>query len=90
MGKEDIVNEIEHRIAPSTITVSDNKIQDMKECEFCDEVMSYEDYNEDSPSTDYICHILPSSEDKAPRKVFYCDVDCFIKSLREMGIDIPG
>lgn len=42
-------------------------------------------YNEDSPSTDYVVHTVPSQLEGGPsERLLYCDVSCFAKEMEDV------
>jgi hypothetical protein len=84
MGKDDLIDEIERRIEGSeTLSAEDLDVE--QRCRYCETPMPYEGYNEHTPSSDYVIHIMPTERDRTPPdKRIYCSPRCLIKHTCEM------
>lgn len=83
MGKDDLIDEIERRMEESELSAEDLDVE--QRCRHCEVPMPYEDYNEHTPSADYVIHIMPTAGDRGqPEKRLYCTPRCLIKDVREM------
>jgi hypothetical protein len=87
MGKRHLESEIEEELE-STEVVSANEIQETPKCDYCGKDMPYEIYNETSPQTDYVCHVLPGTDEYTEtRKALYCDISCFMSEMKKFEDD---
>lgn len=84
MGKDDLIDEIGRRIEGSeTLSAEDLDVE--QRCRYCETPLPYEDYNEHTPSADYVYHIMPTAGEHTPaEKRIYCTPDCLIKDVHEM------
>ena len=81
MGKQEISKAIENQLQEDTV-ISEEVVQSPKRCHHCGKEMDYETYNETSPQSDFIIHVLPGVDQYTPpRLVMYCDVSCFMNEL---------
>lgn len=82
MSKDDLIDEIERRIDESELSAEDLDVE--QRCRYCEAPMPYEGYNEHTPSSDYVIHIIPTEGDRTPpEKRPYCTPRCLIKDVRE-------
>lgn len=54
-------------------------------CAWCGAEMPYVEFNERSPTTDYIVHVLPGEDEHTPSgRVVYCSSGCFVSQRQEI------
>lgn len=83
MGEPDIEDAIEEQLKDE-ITLTEDEFKSPPDCRHCNRELDYETFNETSPQTDYIVHVIPGADQHTPSKrVKYCDVSCFVSEMRQ-------
>lgn len=90
MGKKEVEEHLEAsggKHNESTRITPDDLDQELT-CAWCGAEMPYIDYNERTPTTDYVVHVLPGEDEHTPAgRVVYCSSGCFVRQRQEILSD---
>jgi len=86
MGKKEIIDHIESQEeGRSRKCLTADDLDTTPECAFCEAEMPYADFNEHSPSADYIVHVVPGEDEYTePDKILYCSTQCLVKKRKSL------
>lgn len=90
MGKKEVeeyLQQWQKEHADITHITADDINQDSA-CAWCGTEMPYVEFNDRTPATDYIIHVLPGEDEYTPTsKALYCSSNCFINQQQELLSD---
>ncbi|WP_423745127.1 hypothetical protein V5735_03620 (plasmid) [Haladaptatus sp. SPP-AMP-3] len=86
MSKKDVVEYMEaYSSDENQQVVTAEDLDTTPECAHCKAKMPYADFNEHSPTSDYIIHVLPGEDEHTePAKILYCSTRCLIQQREKM------
>jgi hypothetical protein len=86
MGKKEVIEHIESQNPRSKEQfVAADDLDTTPECAYCEAEMPYVDFNEHSPSADYVIHVVPGEDEYTePDKVLYCSTRCLVKQRESL------